>query len=74
MILTLPEDIARYQMLVIARALRYYHDTGRKVNSAYTPRAMMQTAEHLTGQKFKPRDYLQAAQALKDKAGECNEQ
>lgn len=34
MILTLPEDIARYQMLVIARALRYYADTGRKVNSA----------------------------------------
>jgi hypothetical protein len=73
MILTLPQDIKRYQMLVIARALRYYHDTGRKVNSAYTPRAMMQTAEQLTGQKFKPRDYLQAAQTLKDKAGKTND-
>lgn len=55
-----------YQRLVIAKALEFYARTGRKVNTAYTPRAMMATAAHLTGKTFRPRDYLGAAQALRE--------
>lgn len=56
-----PETIRR---LAIASALRLYARTGMKANRSYTPKAMMATAERLTGQRFAPRDYLGAAEAL----------
>ena len=52
-----------YQMLVIKKALELYAKHGIKANRAYTPRAMIQTAERLTGRHFN-RDYLSAARAL----------
>jgi hypothetical protein len=59
-----PAAVNVYRMTVIASALRLYAKTGMKVNAAYTPKAMMATAAALTGQKFKARDYLGAADAL----------
>lgn len=53
-----------YQRLVLAAALRLYAKTGIKANRSYTPKAMMAMAERLTGQRFAPRDYLGAAEAL----------
>lgn len=53
-----------YAMTVLASGLRLYAKTGMKPNRAYTPKAMMAAAEMHTGQKFKARDYLGAAEAL----------
>ena len=55
-----------YQALVIAKALELYARTGIKANRAYTPTAMMRMATKITGKTFRPRDYLPAAQALRD--------
>jgi hypothetical protein len=54
-----------YQALAIAKALELYAATGIKVNRAYTPKNMLAMAAKLTGQKYKARDYLQAAAALR---------
>lgn len=54
-----------YQAVAIAHALEFYNKTGTQVNRAYTPKNMLQMAEKITGQKFKARDYLGAAKALK---------
>lgn len=53
-----------FAMAAIATALRMYAKTGIKANSAYTPRNMMAAATHYTGQTFKARDYVGAADAL----------
>lgn len=53
-----------YQALVIRTALLTYHRYGIKVNTHYTPKAMMATAERIIGKKFKARDYEGAANAL----------
>lgn len=55
-----------FQALAVARALRFYAKTGMTVNTAYTPKNMMATASALTGQTFKPQDYLGAAKALEE--------
>jgi hypothetical protein len=57
-----------YQMMVIAAALRLYATSGKAVNRNYTPNAMMRAATHLTGEHFKPRAYMQAADALEHAA------
>ena len=63
-----------YQMMVIAAALRLFAKSGLKVNRNYTPNAMMRAATHLTGQRFKARDYVGAADALEIAAkGEAND-
>lgn len=59
------EHIPAYQALVIEQGLRLYAATGMRPNRAYTPTAMMRMASHITGKKFKARDYLGAAEALK---------
>lgn len=59
---------SRYAMLAIAHGLRLYANTGLRPNRAYTPKAMMAAAERYTGQTFKPRAYLEAAEALRAKA------
>ena len=56
------------QKLTIAKALEFYAKHGVRVNRAYTPKAMMATAETLTQRRFKPRDYLGAAAALRESA------
>jgi hypothetical protein len=63
-----------YQMMVIAAALRLYAKSGMKVNRNYTPNAMMRAATHLTGARFKPRQYLLAADVLEAAArGEAHD-
>jgi len=55
-----------YGALVMAKALELYAKTGMRVNRAYTPSAMMRTAQNVTGKKFKARDYVGAAKALRE--------
>ena len=57
-----------FQCLAIASALELYAKTGIKVNRAYTPTAMLATASHLTGKKFKRGQYVEAAAALREAA------
>lgn len=61
-----PDAVKVYQATVVGSALRLYARTGMKANRAYTPSAMMRVATALTGKKFKAREYLEAADALKD--------
>lgn len=58
-------DPQAYQALVLAKALELYAHTGMKANRAYTPSAMMRTAARITGLRFRARDYLVAANALR---------
>ena len=58
-------EVQVLQILAIATGLEIYSKTKRQVARAYTPKAMMQTAARLTGQTFRARDYLGAAQALR---------
>lgn len=60
-----PDAVKVYQATVVGSALRLYAKCGLKVNRAYTPAAMMKVAAALTGKKFKARDYVGAADALK---------
>jgi len=53
-----------YQALVLKQALQAYDRFGVKVNTAYTPKAMLATAGHITGQTFKRGQYEQAIAAL----------
>jgi len=55
-----------YRAKVMEHALRLYAKTGMKVNTMYTPSAMMRVANQITGKTFKARDYLGAADALKE--------
>ena len=59
-----PAAIDAFRALSIAKALSLYAKTGIKVNRAYTPKAMMAAAAAITGQRFRARDYLGAAEAL----------
>jgi hypothetical protein len=63
------DGIAKYQAVVIATALKMYATTGMRANSAYSPTAMLRRASEITGQKFRPRDYMGAAEALRKWAG-----
>ena len=59
-------ETTTFQILAIAHALEFYHKTGMKVNSAYTPTRMIAMARKLTGDRtIKARDYLGAATALR---------
>lgn len=60
-----PKAVGVFQAAAIAHALRFYAKTGMRVNRAYTPKAMMATAERILGKKFKPRAYVEAADELK---------
>jgi hypothetical protein len=61
-----PDD---YRALVIAHALELYARTGLKANTAYTPTAMIRAARQITGKPLKTRDYIGAAQALRQHLG-----
>lgn len=62
------KPMAQFRALIIAHALELYAKTGMKANSMYTPRNMMRAAVEITGKKFKARDYLGAATALREVA------
>lgn len=46
--------------------LRLYANTGMKPSRAWTPKAMMAKASEITGKRFRARDYLGAADAVKE--------
>lgn len=56
--------VATFQASVIKSGLSLYAKTGMRPNRAYTPSAMMKMATHITGKKFKARDYMGAVDAL----------
>lgn len=45
-------DIQTFQAKIILKAMTLYLDAGIRVNRAYTPKAMRQTAERITGKRF----------------------
>lgn len=61
-----PASVRIVQALTIRRALMLYAQTGMKVNRAYTPTAMLNTASNITGKKYKRGQYLIAAAELMD--------
>ena len=56
--------VATYQALVLKSGLKLYAKAGIVPNRAWTPGRMMKLAAHITGKKFKARDYLGAVAAL----------
>ena len=64
-----PEAVSVFRALTVASALKLYARTGMKANRAYTPAKMMRVAREITGKNFKARDYLLAAEALREWAG-----
>lgn len=56
---------AVFQAVVLAKALDLYARTGLQANRAYTPKAMLATAERITGHKFHGRRYAEAADTLR---------
>jgi len=59
-----PDQVERYRAIVLASGLKLYAKTGMRPNRAYTPTAMMREAARITGKRFKPRAYLEAARQL----------
>lgn len=59
-----PIDIV--QAITIAKALDIYAQTGLKVNTAYTPTAMIRAANAITGHVYRRGQYRMAAQALRE--------
>lgn len=57
-------NVELQQALIIKHAISFYAKTGMKVNTAYTPKNMLAAATRITGQKFKPRGYAAAVEAL----------
>lgn len=55
-----------FAAITLASALEMYGRSGMKANRAYTPKAMIAKATEYTGKKFKARDYLGAAQAVRE--------
>lgn len=53
-----------YQALSLKKGLELWLKHHIRVNSAWTPRAMMRTAIRITGEDLKPRDYAGAIKAL----------
>lgn len=64
------DDVVRFQAVSLASALKLYAKTGIKANRAYTPTAMMRTAQKITGKTFASRDYMGASKALLEWAKE----
>lgn len=51
--------------IVVASGLEMYAKLGIRPNRHYTPGKMMKAAETITGKKFKSRDYVGAARAIR---------
>lgn len=62
-----PIDIVH--AITIAKALEIYAQTGLKVNTAYTPTAMIKMANAITGHVYRRGQYRMAALALREWAG-----
>lgn len=59
-----PAAVNVFAMAVLVSGLRLYASTKMLPNRRWTAKTMMKLAEYHTGQKFKARDYLGAADAL----------
>ena len=57
MVFDTPKAIQAYQAITLKHAIKLYARTGMKVNSAYTPKAMLAKASELTGQVLKRGQY-----------------
>lgn len=57
-------DTSAAQAIIIKHALKWYRLHHTKVNTAYTPKAMMAATKEITGLDFSPRNYLGAEEAL----------
>lgn len=58
-------EIDWFRAKAIAIGLETWAKHKIKVNRAYTPKAMMAQAQHMTGKTFKATDYVGAASALR---------
>lgn len=58
-------DPRTFQYLTIASALELWARHKIRANRAYTPARMIAAASSLTGKTFKPREYMEAAAALR---------
>jgi len=61
-----PDAIAVVRAYYLASGLKMYATCGLRPTRGVGPRDMMKMAEKLTGKKFKARDYLGAAAAVKE--------
>lgn len=52
--------VTTYRAIVLKSGLKFYKETGQKINSAYTPAAMLRAAESITGKKYKRGTHAQA--------------
>jgi len=59
-----PANIEVFRAITVKHALLFYDKTGRKVNTAYSPKSMLLATEQITGKKFKRGQYKEAAAAL----------
>jgi hypothetical protein len=60
-----PDGIAFYRATVVASGLKMYAEYHMQPSRVWTPKAMMAAAEQITGKKFRPRAYLEAAEAVR---------
>lgn len=60
------EQVNVFRAIAIKHALLLYARTGMKANRMYTPKNMIAAASQITGQKFKPRDYVGAANGIEE--------
>lgn len=58
--------VSVFRAITLKSGLKMYKDIGMQPNRAWTPSAMMRTAAHITGKKFKARDYAGAIKALEE--------
>lgn len=65
-----PKGVNAFVLTALISGLRMYKGCGMIPNRGWTPKRMMAAAMQHTGKKFKARDYLGAAEALKQKAAE----
>jgi hypothetical protein len=63
-----------YQCIVLAKALEVYAASGLRVNRAYTPSAMLRTANRLTGHVYRRGQYRAAAAALRELADRIHQE
>lgn len=56
--------VSTYVAIAVKSGLKLYAKHRIRPNAAWTPTAMMRKASEITGESFKPRDYLGAVHAL----------
>lgn len=65
-VVTGASGIKMYRATVIKHALLFYARTSMRINTAYTPKRMLQIATEYTGNTYKMGQYVQAAADLQE--------